>query len=412
MRRTAFLAMLVEHPLILTQLARLAGMSPWVTDRIARHPLLLDELIDPRRLYAPLRRDDLRQEIDDLLEPVDPDDLEQQMERLRQFAQGNMLRVAAADLTGAIPLMVVSDYLTEIAETSVARVLRLTDDYLCRRHGHPTAISGADSGFLVLGYGKLGGIELGYGSDLDLVFLHGSEAVNAMTDGERSISNEQFYNRLGQRMIHTMTTATASGLLYEVDMRLRPDGNKGMLVRSLDAFAKYQTSDAWTWEHQALVRARPVAGDPVLAERFQQIRRHVLCLERDSQALCRDVRDMRARMRDNLDRSKDGLFDLKQGHGGIADIEFMVQYAVLRWAAGHPELADWTDNVRLLETLARLDLLPGNAADALTASYKALRAAYHRSALREQPTMIGDDALVEERSQVRALWSQLMETGS
>ena len=409
-RRTAYLAMLVEHPLILTQMARLASMSPWITDRIARHPLLLDELIDPRRLYAPLRRDDLRQELDGLLDRVDPGDLEQQMERLRQFAQGNMLRVAAADLTGAIPLMIVSDYLTEIAETSVAHVLRITEDYLYQRHGHPTAISGADSGFLVLGYGKLGGIELGYGSDLDLVFLHGSETVNAVTDGVRPISNEQFYNRLGQRMIHTMTTPTASGSLYEVDMRLRPDGNRGMLVRSIESFANYQVSDAWTWEHQALVRARPVAGDSALAERFQQIRRQVLCLERDTQSLCRDVRDMRARMRDNLDRSKGGLFDLKQGRGGIADIEFMVQYSVLRWAARHPELADWTDNIRLLETLARLDLLPGNAADALTFSYKALRAAYHRSALREQPTMVDDDALVDERGRVRALWAQLMET--
>ncbi len=235
-QRTAYLAMLGEQPVILSHLARLASLSPWFTDQIGRHPLLLDELIDPRRLYAPLRREDLEAELDALLSHVDADDLEQQMERLHQFAQSNRLRVAAADLTDVIPLMVVSDYLTEVAEVSVGRVLRLAFEHLVARHGRPTAIQGEDSGFLVLGYGKLGGIELGYGSDLDLVFVHGSQSITAMTAGPKDISNEQFYARLGQRMIHMMTTQTASGTLYEVDMRLRPDGNKGMLVRSLASF--------------------------------------------------------------------------------------------------------------------------------------------------------------------------------
>ncbi len=408
-RRTAYLAMLVEYPVILSQLARLAGMSPWVSDQVARHPLLLDELLDPRRLFAPLRRADLEEELDILLARVDPEDLEQQMERLRQFSQGNMLRVAAADLTGVISLMVVSDYLTEIAEVSVRRVLTLTFEHLVRKHGRPGGVEGEDMGFLVLGYGKLGGIELGYGSDLDLVFLHGGESMSAMTDGARAISNEQLYARLGQRMIHMMTTQTPSGQLYEVDMRLRPDGNKGALVRSLKSFAEYQATDAWTWEHQALVRARPVAGDDSLAERFAAVRREILCREREVSALRKAVREMREKMRANLDKTGDGRFDLKQGHGGIADIEFMVQYSVLRWASGHPDLAVWTDNVRLLETLARLDLMPGNAAQDLTAAYKDLRAAYHRSALQEQPTTIPDDLLVEQRARVQALWRELME---
>ncbi|MBK1724290.1 bifunctional [glutamate--ammonia ligase]-adenylyl-L-tyrosine phosphorylase/[glutamate--ammonia-ligase] adenylyltransferase [Thiocystis violacea] len=408
-RRTAYLAMLIEHPVILSHLARLASMSPWFTDQIGRHPLLLDELIDPRRLYAPLRREDLEAELDALLAHVDAEDLEQQMERLHQFAQGNMLRVAAADLTEVIPLMVVSDYLTEIAEVSVGRVLRLAFEHFIARHGRPTSILGEDSGFLVLGYGKLGGIELGYGSDLDLVFLHGGESINAMTEGPKDISNEQFYARLGQRIIHMMTTQTGSGTLYEVDMRLRPDGNKGMLVRSLASFAAYQATDAWTWEHQALVRARPVAGDPALFGRFAEIRREILCRTRDPEELRTQVREMRLKMRESLDKTRDGRFDLKQGAGGIADIEFMVQYAVLRWAAAHPELTDWTDNVRLLETLARLHLLPGQAAQDLTDAYKALRAAYHRSALQEQPKTIPVDQLSEQRDRVRALWRTLME---
>jgi glutamate-ammonia-ligase adenylyltransferase len=270
-------------------------------------------------------------------------------------------------------------------------------------------MEGEGTGFLVLGYGKLGGIELGYGSDLDLVFLHGGETMSAMTGGERPISNEQFYARLGQRMIHMMTTQTPSGQLYEVDMRLRPDGNKGVLVRSLRSFADYQDKDAWTWEHQALVRARPIAGDESLASRFPAVRRETLCRERDPDTLRRDVREMREKMRANLDKTRDGRFDLKQGHGGIADIEFMVQYSVLRWASRHPDLAVWTDNVRLLETLVRLDLMPGNAAQDLTAAYKDLRAAYHRSALQDQPTTIPDDALVEQRAKVQALWRELME---
>jgi glutamate-ammonia-ligase adenylyltransferase len=407
-RRTAYLAMLIERPQALVQLARLTGMSPWIADQIARQPLLLDELIDPRRLYEPLRRADLDTELDALLAPVGPEDLEQQMERLRQFAHGNMLRVAAADLTGVVPLMKVSDYLSEIGEATVARVLRLAFQHLAGRHGPPKDLKPDETGLLVLGYGKLGGLELGYGSDLDLVFVHGSDQGWTETLGPKSISHEQFYSRLGQRMIHMMTTRTPAGILYEVDMRLRPDGNKGMLVRSMTSFADYQDRQAWTWEHQALVRARPVAGDDGLAARFAEVRRATLCRRRDPDQLRQEVRAMRERMRETLDKSGGGRFDLKQGPGGIADVEFMVQYAVLRWAADYPDLADWTDNIRILETLGRHKLLPGAAAEELTQAYKALRSAYHRGALQEQPKSVPEDQLLPERTQVRALWQQLL----
>jgi glutamate-ammonia-ligase adenylyltransferase len=319
-----------------------------------------------------------------------------------------MLRVAAADLTGVVPLMKVSDYLTEIGEATVARVLRLAFLHLVGRHGPPRGLGPGETGLLVLGYGKLGGIELGYGSDLDLVFVHGSDQAWAPTLGSKPISHEQFYNRLGQRMIHIMTTRTPAGILYEVDMRLRPDGNKGMLVRPLGSFADYQDRQAWTWEHQALVRARPVAGDAGLAGRFAGVRRGTLCRPRDPEKLREDVRAMRARMRESLDKSGGGRFDLKQGPGGIADIEFMVQYSVLRWAADYPDLADWTDNIRLLETLGRHRLLPGDAAPDLTDAYKDLRAAYHRSALQDQPKTIPDDRLLEQRNRVRGLWDALL----
>jgi glutamate-ammonia-ligase adenylyltransferase len=407
-RRTAYLALLVENPIALSQLVRLTAISPWIADRLSRHPLLLDELLDPRRLYAPLRHQELTAELEILLDSVDPEDQEQQMERLRQFAQSNMLRVAAADLAGAIPVMVVSDYLTDIAEVTVDAVLEQCRVHQTRRHGEPRGVLGDAGGFAVIGYGKLGGIELGYGSDLDLVFLHGNRDRNAMTDGERPLANDLFYARLGQRLIHMLGTRTASGILYEADMRLRPDGGSGMLVSSLDAFAHYQAESAWTWEHQALLRARPIAGDPAVRSRFRAIRLEVLARERDADQLRGDVREMREKMREQLDRSDPDRFDLKQGRGGIADIEFMVQYAVLRWAARYPDLLDWTDNIRHLQALSRHDLLPGQSADELADAYRALRADYHRYGLRGEPGLVPGSRLQDERRRVRELWAQLM----
>jgi glutamate-ammonia-ligase adenylyltransferase len=389
---------------------RLSGISPWIANRLTQAPLLLDELLDPRSLYTPLRRDDLEAQLDTLLGAVEPEDVEQQMERLRQFVQSSMLRVAAADITEVIPLMVVSDYLTEVAEVATARVLDHAWGHLTARHGTPTGIPGEGTGFAVIAYGKLGGIELGYGSDLDLVFLHGNQDAYAMTDGEKSAANDVFYVRLGQRMIHMFTTRTPAGVLYEVDMRLRPSGNSGMLVSSLVSFEQYQRDQAWTWEHQALLRARPIAGDPLVAERFQQIRREVLSRERDPEKLRKDVREMREKMRDSLDNSKGEEFDLKQGRGGIADIEFMVQYLVLRWAHSFPDLLDWTDNIRLLEGLARNGILERETEQLLADAYRAFRAVAHRNALAELPSLVTGEQLAEERAAVQGLWHSLMES--
>ncbi len=363
--RTAYLALLVENPMALSQVVRLTAGGPWIASELAAHPVLLDELLDPRRLYTPLRLDELKTDLHLQLVATDPDDEEQQMERLRQFARSNRLRVAAADLAGVIPLMVVSDYLTWIAEAATAQVLERAWRYLVSRHGRPTNVLGNDKGFAVIAYGKLGGLELGYGSDVDLVFLHGNRSATATTDGARPLANDLFYARLGQRMIHLFSTRTSSGILYEVDMRLRPNGNAGLLVSSIDAFESYQKNDAWTWEHQALLRARPIAGDEALAHRFNAVRREVLSRPVDTDRLRADVREMREKMRAALDRSGKGQFDVKQGPGGVADIEFVVQYSVLRWAHQHPDLLDWTDNIRQLETLSRHRLLEGDAAERL-----------------------------------------------
>jgi glutamate-ammonia-ligase adenylyltransferase len=374
--------------------------------------MLLDELLDPRQLYSPLHRDELEEELAILLATIDADDLEQQMERLRQFNRSSKLRVAAADITEVIPLMVVSDYLTEIAEVITAQVLQLSWGHLVARHGIPGGLSSDDTGFAVIAYGKLGGIELGYGSDLDLVFLHSSEDGNAVSSGEQPIANNLFYVRLGQRMIHMFTTRTPSGHLYEIDMRLRPSGNSGMLAASLGAFAEYQREQAWTWEHQALLRARPIAGDPLVIARFRHIRLQVLSQERDPEKLRSDVREMREKMRQSLDRSKGEMFDLKQGVGGITDIEFMVQYLVLREASRYPGLLAWSDNIRLLDGLAEHGVLTAETADMLADAYRKFRAVNHRNVLRDESGLVAADELPQERTAVRELWQSMMVDGA
>jgi len=406
-RRTAYLAMMVENPMVLSQLLRLMGESVWIAGQITRHPLLLDELIDPRRLYAPQKKQALQHELEITLSPV-LDDEEQSMERLRQFRQASMLRVAAADVTNVIPIEVVSDYLTEIAEVISDTVYRSALQTLAGRYGKPQSTMGQESGFAIIGYGKVGGFELGYSSDLDLVFVHDSQSGTAMTDGDKQIVNDVFYARLGQRMIHQYTTRMPSGTLYEIDMRLRPNGNSGLLVTSLKAFEKYQLEEAWTWEHQALVRARAIAGDPQTMAGFEEIRRQVLSVSRDAATLQTEVREMREKMRDSLDKSDDTHLDIKQGRGGIADIEFMVQYAVLRWANAYPDLLDWSDNARTLETLAKHQLLDGDLADKLLVAYRAYRAEYHRRSLQQEKGIVVREKFEQESKLVQSAWQTLM----
>ena len=412
-RRTAYLALMVENPLVLSQLIRLVRESAWIAGQMVRHPILLDELIDPRRLYSPLKQQALKQELQISLDTV-RDDEEQTMERLRLFVQANTLRVAAADVTEVIPVEVVSDYLTDIAEVTTDAVYRIALEFMQNKHGLPQSTVGKESGFAVIGYGKVGGWELGYRSDLDLVFLNDSQNSMAMTsgetgaDGKKSIANDVFYARLGQRMIHQFTTRMSSGQLYEIDMRLRPNGNSGMLVSSLNAFEKYQMEEAWTWEHQALVRARAIAGDPLTMAGFQEVRAKILRQKRDIPKLQLDVREMREKMRSSLDKTDSEQFDIKQGVGGIADIEFMVQYAVLRWAFDYPELVEWSDNARILEMLADTALLPNDLAQQLLKAYRAYRAEYHRRALQQQKGIVPQSGFTHERELVSNAWQELM----
>jgi glutamate-ammonia-ligase adenylyltransferase len=409
-RRSVYLAMLIENPMALSQLVRLCAASPMITEFIGSHPLLLDELLAPRRLYTPLNKKQMQLELHNQLVNIDAEDLEQQMEVLRHFRQANTLRVAAADVTASLPVMKVSDYLTWIAEVILEQVLNMVWQHLVSRHGRPGCHTGqevCDTGFAIVAYGKLGGIELGYSSDLDLVFVYSGEE-GAHTAGPQAVPIEVFYARLGQRIIHMLNTMTPSGVLYEVDMRLRPSGASGLLVTRLDTLTEYQRTEAWTWEHQAMVRARVVAGDPLIGEQFTALRREILCRQREPLALRREVEEMRARMRQELGSKKPDIFHLKQDPGGMTDIEFMVQYAVLRWAADYPELSDWTDDVRILETLARCGLLAEPDARLLADAYRALRAEVHRLSLQDKPAMVAAERFRDIRRPVQRLWQQLI----
>ncbi len=407
-RRSAYLVLLMENPAALHELVVLCAASPWIAEQMARHPVLLDELLDRASLYtAPdkaLLQDELRQQVAHL----DIDDLEAQMDALRYFKASHVLRVAASELSGRLPLMQVSDKLTWIAEAILEQVLAVAWADLTRKYGEPKRDS-AGYGFAVFGYGKLGGIELGHGSDLDLVFVSDA-APQGVTDGERSIDNTVFYTRLGQRMIHILETRMAMGFLYEVDMRLRPSGESGMLVTTARGFTSYQEESAWTWEHQALVRARFVAGDATVAEKVEGVRQDILCQQREEGELALEVQKMRERMRNHLlpgEEKKAGEFHLKQGRGGIVDIEFMVQYAVLAWAHHYPSLARWSDNVRILETLGRENLFSVAECQALTDAYIAYRSAAHQLSLQRQPDVVEGDRFATERSVVVSKWQQL-----
>ncbi|MDY6829384.1 MAG: bifunctional [glutamate--ammonia ligase]-adenylyl-L-tyrosine phosphorylase/[glutamate--ammonia-ligase] adenylyltransferase [Pseudomonadota bacterium] len=407
-RRSVYLVLLLENTEALRHLVPLVGLSPWIAETIASHPSLLDEFVDAQALYAPPERKALQQELNLRLLRVPEDDLEQQMEGLRYFKNAHVLRVAAAEVAERVPLMRVSDYLTWIAEAVLVQVLGLAWRDLTRKYGSPQRAPGvaADSDFIVVAYGKFGGIELSYGSDLDLVFIYEAPQQFA-TDGDRSIDNPVFYTRLAQRMLHVLGARTPSGQLYEVDMRLRPSGRAGLLVTTLEGFARYQREDAWTWEQQALVRARVVAGAHGLRARFEQARAEVLGVRRDPAALATEVCAMRKRMLRELASGSSDRFHLKHDPGGIVDIEFMVQYAVLAWSWQEPKLLQFTDNMRLLDVLAETALLPPEHARCLQSVYQRLRADIHRLALMNVSVLVEAADYVEDRQSVRDIWEQL-----
>ncbi|CAG0939570.1 partial Bifunctional glutamine synthetase adenylyltransferase/adenylyl-removing enzyme, partial [Candidatus Brocadiaceae bacterium] len=408
--RTVYLALLSENPNALAQLIKLTSASPWIAEQLARYPILFDELLDVESLYAPLTKLDLTEQLTVLLEPIEIQDLEQLMIVLRQFKHQQVLRVAAADLMGALRLMVVSDYLTYIAETILEQVLKRAWLMLAEKHGTPPNCEKISQGFGIVGFGKFGGIELGYGSDLDLVFLADYSNANEMTNGEKPITTAQFYGRLGLKVRHILDTKLLSGVLYEVDMRLRPSGDSGLLVTPIGSYEQYLKNEAWTWEHQALVRARFITGDDAIKTEYEAIRHRVLSINRDTENLKTDVREMREKMRTALANTEENKFDLKQSKGGIADIEFMVQFAILANAANHPSLTTYTDNVRLLEGLLNEGLISQETNDNLKHAYLTYRDMGHKQVLQGDKTIVDEGYTLRTlRIDVEKIWQDIME---
>ncbi|NVD07474.1 bifunctional [glutamate--ammonia ligase]-adenylyl-L-tyrosine phosphorylase/[glutamate--ammonia-ligase] adenylyltransferase [Vibrio sp. JPW-9-11-11] len=407
--RTTYLELLDEHPAALVQLVRLCTASPMISEQLGRYPILLDELIDPQQLYNPIPLDGYRTELRDFLARIPEDDMEQQMEALRQFKQICILRIAAADIAGVLPVMKVSDHLTYLAEAIVESVVGQAWLQMSEKYGEPTHVREREGkGFAVVGYGKVGGWELGYNSDLDVVFIHDCP-VHVYTDGKKEIDGRQFYLRLAQRIIHIFSTRTASGILYEVDTRLRPSGVSGLLVSPIDAFDEYQRQDAWTWEHQALVRARMIYGDAPLQRAFAQTRHEILSLARDEADLIKQVSEMRVKMRKHLGGKKTGRFMLKQDPGGITDVEFLVQYLVLRFSQQKPKLTRWSDNVRIIETLIAQGILQEEDAMALTHAYTEMRDQIHHRNLLNLDADVAEDKFAAEREQVIKQWHEWLE---
>lgn len=390
-KRATYLALLAEYPAALRQLVRLLAASPWAAQLITRQPQLLDELISPQSLlslpdWAQLARQ-LRTELD-----AHDGDTEAQMDALRRFKQAHTLRLLAQDVAGRLTLEALSDHLSYLADTLLAETLARCWAGLKTRHRD-------EARFAVVGYGKLGGKELGYASDLDLVFLYEDDDARA----------QEVYARLAQRINTWLGTLTPAGTLYETDLRLRPDGASGLLVSSTEAFRDYQLHHAWVWEHQALTRARFVCGDAAIGATFESVRREVLALPRDAAKLRAEVLAMREKMRAGHVNDSE-LFDLKHDSGGIVDVEFCVQYLVLRHCAAHPGLADNVGNIALLKRAGAAGLVPVDLAKAAADAYRELRRQQHAIKLAGADfARVPPAPLSAVRDAVRALWAHVMD---
>ncbi|MDN3648337.1 bifunctional [glutamate--ammonia ligase]-adenylyl-L-tyrosine phosphorylase/[glutamate--ammonia-ligase] adenylyltransferase [Reinekea marina] len=388
LRRSSYFVLLSENPQAIRELVKLAPLSSWITKQFKENPFLLDELTDLKSLYQLPRQTELHDEIQQLMLRVPEDDLERQMEVLRHFHHARILRAAACEVTNQLPLMKISDYLAWVAEVVVDQALAIVWRQMIAKHGRPLQTNGdwCDFPFGVIAYGKMGGLEISYESDLDLVFIHDAD-TNGQTEGPSVIENVVFMARLGQKLIHMLSSNTPSGMLYEVDTRLRPSGSSGLLVTSLPSFEKYQRNDAWTWEHQALVRARFIAGDRNLKQKFNALRRDIVCSKRDLPVLKKDIVEMRAKMSSHLSTKSElegRCFDIKHDAGGIVDLEFIVQYLVLAYANEYPELAKWSDNVRCIEALAKHGLITEGEKGDWMEAYLALRQEVHYAILQNE----------------------------
>lgn len=385
LKRSSYIALLDEQPSSLQRMVQVFERSPWMARRMIEHPMLLDELLDARVIGRRLDADALPAQVASVL-AAHAGDAETAMLALNEFKLSTGFRIAYHFLFLGLGAAAAGRLLTRLAECVLDACNRVAADELRRQHG---AIPGA--AFAMVGYGSLGAGGLAFNSDLDLVFLNRCDGPGA-SDGARPLDAGRFFMRQAQKLIALLGLSTPAGSLYEVDIRLRPDGAKGLLVSTLDSFAQYQRERAWVWELQALVRARAVAGDAGLCAAFEDVRRTLLCRPRDVDGLRGEITAMRRRMRAELDRSGDGCIDLKHGRGALTDIEFFLQYAVLAHAAAHPVLAAARDSLGILRALADAGLLPHADADALADAVERLQDRGLRCHLEERARVVDADA--------------------
>ncbi len=411
--RSGYLQILIERPPALARLVTLFARSDWVAEFVARHPIVIDELLRDTSADTLPDKAQLLAEAMHEAGRLKALELDEQMDSMRQFQQARELRVAVAELIEDLPLMRVSDQLSWLAEAVVQAVYVLVEAPLVLKHGKPACVVDGNTmvpEVAIVAYGKLGGLELGYGSDLDLVFLHNSQGSQQQTDGDKPVDNGFYYARLAQKIVHFMSTLTPAGVLYDIDLRLRPNGQSGVLVTGLEAFKQYQQNDAWTWEHQALVRARAVMGSEKITDDFGRIRREILCLPRDTLQLRDDVTNMRQRMRDNLKTGGDGQMHLKHDPGGVGDIEFIVQFLALAHAEQRHELVQYSDNIRILEAFAEAGIVSETNCETLQSHYKELRSLLHRQSLQSLgPVVLVDEVIENIKQQVIELWAEIFD---
>ncbi|MCB1887930.1 MAG: bifunctional [glutamate--ammonia ligase]-adenylyl-L-tyrosine phosphorylase/[glutamate--ammonia-ligase] adenylyltransferase [Rhodocyclaceae bacterium] len=384
-RRASYLALLQQYPQALSRLADLVSASQWATSYLIRHPILLDELLDGRQLDTRPDWDAFRSDVDSEM-AQHGEDMERQMDLMRELHHTQVFRLLTQDLGGKLSVEALADHLSALADIVLASTIPVCWSKLRKRHREEPA-------FAVISYGKHGGKELGYSSDLDLVFLCDDDAPEAAEN----------YARLGQRISTWLSSQTASGQLYETDLRLRPNGDSGLLVTSIAAFRKYQLESAWTWEHQALTRARFSAGDTRVGLAFEAIRNEVLQLPRDREALRADVIEMRQKMFDAHGGERE-QFNLKHDFGGLVDVEFLVQYLVLGHAHDHPGLTENLGNIALLARAASLGLIEPAQADAAADAYRSLRKHQHALRLASGQSSLSRDRISGEITAVRTLW--------
>ena len=414
-QRSTYIALLTENQDKLSKLLKLIEASQWVAQYIAAHPLLLDELLHSDN-YDPPDLEEMQYQMQvleqlQMLMDASGTNLEAYMERLREFKHAQVLRIAAADIVTDYPIMRVSDHLSWLADTCLKSATRKAYQDLAEKHGEPTRIvegQAVNPELLIIEYGKLGGLELGYGSDLDVVFVHDGVDESGETDGERKLKNTVFFTRVVQRTIHLLTTTTASGKVFDIDTRLRPHGQSGAMVCSLATYADYLRNQAWLWEHQALIRARPVTSSKSLADTFQKLRKDLLCQARDIDEVRNSVIEMRDKIVAGHPSRNGEQFSLKKDRGGIVDIEFIVQFYVLSYANRHNEICVHTDNVRILDACAKAGLIQQESVEELKAIYIAYRKHLHQLSLQLLPETVAADMFAEERSVIQNYWTSLL----